>query len=96
MTCKLKERCKQGETCVAHDGYDIWRCTAFKDKGEPMTNEEWLRTLNTEQLAEYMLNVWMDGAFNVNAEFGLNEAQIEQHKGYIVEWLKQPHQMTTK
>ena len=55
------------------------------------TNEEYLRSCTTEQLAEYMLNVWMDGAFNVNAEFGLNEAQIEQHKGYIVEWLKQPH-----
>lgn len=62
--------------------------------GEPMTNEEWIKQANTEQLAEHLLNVWMDGAFNVNAEFGLNEAQIEKHKGYILEWLKQPH--TTK
>ena len=91
MTCKWKVFCKQGETCVAHEGYDILKCTAFKDKGVPMTNEEWLRTATTEQLAEYVLNVWMDGALNVNAEFGLNEAQIEKHKGYVLEWLKQPH-----
>lgn len=61
------------------------------NKPKPMTNEEYLKSCNTEQLAEHLLNVWMDGAFNVNAEFGLNEAQIEKHKGYIVEWLKQPH-----
>ena len=60
-------------------------------RSEPMTNEEYLRSCNTEQLAEHILNVWLDGALNVNAEFGLNEAQIEKHKGYIVEWLKQPH-----
>ena len=68
-------------------------CDQCNGKGviEPMTNEEYLKQCNTEQLAEHLLNVWMDGAFNVNAEFGLNEAQIENHKGYIVEWLKQPH-----
>ncbi len=69
-----------------------YKCEVCNGTGEvEMTNEEWLRQCNTEQLAEYVLNVWMDGAFNVNAEFGLNEAKIERHKGYIVEWLKQPH-----
>ena len=56
-----------------------------------MTNEEYIHSLTTEQLAEYILNVWLDGALNVNAEFGLNEAQIETHKKYIVEWLKEMH-----
>lgn len=58
---------------------------------KPLTEQEYLQTCTTEQLAEYILNVWLDGALNVNAEFGLNEAQIEKHKGYIVERLKQPH-----
>ena len=58
---------------------------------EPQTEQEYIQTCNTEQLAEWILNVWLDGALNVNAEFGLNEAQIENHKKYIVEWLKQPH-----
>ena len=68
-------------------------CTRIKEEIglQEMTNEEYLKSCNTEQLAEHLLNVWMDGAFNVNAEFGLNEAQIEKHKGYILEWLKQPH-----
>ena len=73
-------------------GY-VCTCAECKGTGETndyMTNEEWLRSATTEQLAEYVLNVWLDGALNVNAEFGLNEAQIEKHKGYIVEWLKQP------
>lgn len=65
-------------------------CDKCHGKGY-LTNEEYLRSCDTEQLAERLLNVWMDGAFNVNAEFGLNEAQIEKHKGYVVEWLKQPY-----
>lgn len=68
-------------------GEKLIHCEYF----EPMTEQEYLQTCNTEQLAEYILNVWLDGALNVNAEFGLNEAQIEKHKGYIYEWLKQPH-----
>lgn len=80
--------------CAKFKGCDLSspnvnECADYK---EILTNDEWLRSCTTEQLAEYILNVWLDGALNVNAEFGLNEAQIEKHKGYIVEWLKQPHQ----
>ena len=84
------ESCRYGGNCDKEWRYSklTYPCEKY-DKVQ--TNEEWLKGLNTEQLAEHLLNVWMDGAFNVNAEFGLNEAQIEKHKGYIVEWLKQPH-----
>lgn len=92
MACKQSERCDHADICryAKSDAYNILGGSCYRPK-EPQTNEEWLRQCNTEQLAEHLLNVWMDGAFNVNAEFGLNEAQIEKHKGYIVEWLKQPH-----
>ena len=91
MSCKLGDKCDNVFACnILRPNVELLGCNFYKPK-KPMTNEEHIHSLNTEQLAEHLLNVWMDGAFNVNAEFGLNEAQIEQHKGYIVEWLKQPH-----
>ncbi len=61
------------------------------DKGEskPMTNEEWLHTLNTEQLAKW-LQEHMDCS-----NCGCNKDLC--YKGYdccelaFLEWLKQPH-----
>ena len=92
MACKQSEQCEHADICqyAKSNAYDILGGSCYRPK-EPLTNEQWLKQCNTEQLAEHLLNVWMDGAFNVNAEFGLNEAQIEKHKGYILEWLKQPH-----
>lgn len=84
---KLCNTCEYLKYC-ARSGIEDVGCDRYKK--DTTTNEEWLRNATTEQLAEYILNVWLDGALNVNAEFGLNEAQIEKHKGYIVEWLKQP------
>ena len=91
MSCKLSDKCDNVFACnVLRPNVELLGCNFYKPK-KPQTNEEWIKQANTEQLAEHLLNVWMDGAFNVNAEFGLNEAQIEKHKGYIVAWLKQPH-----
>ena len=60
------------------------------NKPKPMTNEEYLRSLNTEQLAEELLAWWFDGA-NTYSEFGLFKWEIDEAKEKIVEWLKQPH-----
>ena len=81
MTCKLKVFCKQGDTCVAHNGYDIWRCTAFKDKGVPMTNEEWFCQLPTEEKAQ-----WLEEKMTWAAQ----EQGTFTAKGWEM-WLKQPH-----
>ena len=94
MTCKLKAFCKQGETCVAHEGYDIWKCTGFKEKGA-MTNEEWLHTLNTEQLAEWLANTFDLCGAGCRKCF-IKELCFDEHinktpNDLIVEWLKQPH-----
>ena len=59
---------------------------------KPMTNEEWLHTLNTEQLAEAILLQWIHGAYHGVGEFGLTDKEIESARDDIVEWLKQPHQ----
>ena len=81
MTCKWKVFCKQGDTCVAHNGYDILKCTAFKDKGVPMTNEEWFCTLSTEEKAK-----WLEEKMTWAAQ----EQGTFTAKGWEM-WLKQPH-----
>ena len=44
------------------------------------TNEEWLRQVTTEQLAEFLCNVGFE-----------NETIVRKFKSEWVEWLKQPH-----
>lgn len=72
------------------------QCTTDKNRTEckyyqPQTNEEWLHTLNTEQLAEAILQQWIHGAYRGVGEFGLTDKEIECAREDIVEWLKQPH-----
>ncbi len=55
------------------------------------TNEEYLRTCTTDQLAEEMLQQWIHGAYHGVGEFGLTDKEIELSREDIVEWLKQPH-----
>lgn len=61
------------------------------EMAKPMTNEEWYHTLNTEQLAEAILQQWIHGAYHGVGEFGLTDKEIELSRKDIVEWLKQPH-----
>ena len=58
-------------------------------KGE-MTNEEWLRSCDTEQLAEFLYDIayfdnWSDAIMNDSL---INETAVEDA---IEKWLKQPH-----
>ena len=50
--------------------------------GEPMTNEEWLRQCNTEQLATFLAIVQYDGT-----DLTLKKNHVEKW----VEWLKEKH-----
>ena len=61
------------------------------NKPKPMTNEEYLRSLNTEQLAETILQQWIHGAYHGVGEFGLTDKEIESARDDIVEWLKEIH-----
>lgn len=85
MTCKWKVFCKQGETCVAHDGYDILRCTAFKDKEVPTTNEEWSRQATTDGMTAIFMQFMFDAEFK--ARFVNGNFITEFRK-----WLKEIHE----
>lgn len=57
--------------------------------GKPLTEQEYIQSCNTEQLAELLCDVWygIDDVINIMAEDG----EINK-KDAIVKWLKQPHQ----
>jgi hypothetical protein len=65
--------------------------------GKPMTNEEWLKQCNTEQLAEWICSVrekcYYCGAKQIpdreHCAFGDEFCRINRHE--FVMWLKQPH-----
>ena len=65
------------------------RCNGRGEVSEvEMTNEEWLHSLNTEQLAGWISKVTIDAWFRqVNNELPKPNGAKEW-----VEWLKQPHQ----
>ena len=57
------------------------------NKPKPMTNEEWLRSCTTEQLAGWIAHQTMIALLeNQN-----NHSLRMTHPAYWVEWLKQPH-----
>lgn len=85
--------------CAKFKGCDLSspnvnECADYK---EQMTNEEWLHTLNTEQLAEVLNKIFMTRTFcHICPEGGVCDIGYEckYHGGNtkdFVEWLKQPH-----
>ena len=62
----------------------------FGEEPEIYTKEEWLHTLNTEQLAEFLCEVWygIDDVINIMSEDG----EISK-KDAMIQWLKQPHRV---
>ena len=70
--------------CDFCDGTGVFITNAV----EPMTNEEWLHTLNTEQLAEWIAKIVDCDCCPVKRKFcDDNPCKIR-----FAEWLKQPHQ----
>ena len=89
-----------------YDGmYDIV-CEQCKGKGEVdengkpiFTNEEYLRSCTTEQLAEFLADELNDVVERVLEGVWLNDGDTDRDEYYqrqtdVLEWLKQPH--TTK
>ena len=72
-------------------------CDMCHGSGEvPLTNEEWLRSLNTEQLAEFLADQCNDVVDFILRETDEQAGNIEPddywyRQDVIVEWLKQPH-----
>lgn len=84
--CGSAESCKYGDMCKPK--YDIGGCSHYKAE-EPMTNEQWLKSLDTEGLVDYLFEVHKGGN-------GVERQRwIENHKERVKMkfrgWLKQPH-----
>ena len=79
-------------------GNGIYQCdvceTYFdKDENIVLTEQEWLQTADTEQLAEWIFQIFGEGV-----AFGETHGKTKLfpnddiiHEGLVVEWLKQPH-----
>ena len=72
-------------------------CPQCHGSGEvPMTNEEWLKSLSTKELAEFLADKCNEVVDFVLHEVDENAEDIEPddywyRQDVIVEWLKQPH-----
>ena len=51
MTCMKQEFCIHEKYCQRHIGQNFDSCILFSRNSKPITNEEWLHTLNTEEKA---------------------------------------------
>ena len=94
------KNCKGVGYIIVEDRYSTYfdECYECDGKGvvEPMTNEEYVRSCTSEQLAEFLAD-----QCNEVVEFILNE--VDEHAGNIepddywyrqdvvAEWLKKPH-----
>ena len=75
------------------------RCNGSGEVSEvEMTNEEWIKSLDTEQLAKFIFwqhfDVYGKTLYElmVNVSRGVSrDKQAEVMIGAVVEWLKQPH-----
>ena len=80
--------CKFVEDCVDY-GWD--GCRKFTPKpSKPMTEQEWLQTADTEQLAEALLNIMANNEFTLYL-LHTEKKSVQEMKDAVVEWLKQPH-----
>ena len=105
MTCMKQEFCIQEKYCQRHIGQNFDSCILFSRNSKPMTNEEHIHSLNTEQLAEFISKIdmpFMDKApfpcgdlIECNKNCGLYSRCVKDdfptNKEVWVEWLKQPH-----
>lgn len=76
-------KCKKSVGCPYADDR-ITGCKNFVLEPElKLTNEEWLRSCTTEQLAEFLTKIILDDKrFRMTMVGGVNETKM---------WLKQPH-----
>ena len=71
------------------DDVGVWRLKKEKlaelEKPKPMTNEEWLRSATTEELAKVLYSVWVNGFFEQK------NSVPEDINNLIIAWLKEKH-----
>ena len=73
------------------------KCTRCNGTGEvEQTNEEWLKSMNTEQLAEFLADKCNEVVETVLSDASCDIGDIDNddywyRRSNFVEWLKQPH-----
>ena len=79
------ESCRYGGNCDKEWRYSklTYPCERY-DKVQ--TNEEWLRSMTTEQLAEFLFRIWENGYHSTI------DIRIPFNFPFGEKWLKQPHQ----
>ena len=98
MTCMKQEFCIHEKYCQRHIGQNFDSCILFSRNSKPMTNEEWLRQCTTEQLVIFLAKQKCDGCNDepYDDKHGTCKYCMMKKTEQVREWLKQPHQMTTK
>ncbi len=100
MTCMKQEFCIHEKYCQRHIGQNFDSCILFSRNSKPMTNEEYIKSLDTEQLAERIISLCVTyfDRTDLSIVGAVKESiKINDHydghiqKDLLVEWLKQPH-----
>ena len=87
MTCMKQEFCIHEKYCQRHIGQNFDSCILFSRNSKPMTEQEWLQTATTEQLAEWIASV-VQKAISIKENNGIVMLESAIWWG---EWLKHPH-----
>ena len=96
MTCAKQEFCIHEKYCQRHIGQNFDSCILFSRNSKPKTNEEYLKSLDPEQLAEFLADKYNEVVDTVlsDASCIIDDADQDDYwyrKVDIVEWLKKPH-----
>ena len=86
MTCMKQEFCIHEKYCQRHIGQNFDSCILFSRNSKPQTNEEHIKSLNTEQLADKLT----DFSFWLVPNLP-KEDKREQVRKWIENWLKEIH-----
>ena len=91
MTCMKQEFCIHEKYCQRHIGQNFDSCLLFSRNSKPMTNEEWLKSLSTEELANYIatqcadaIRLWRE------MQYWTAHEKCKSNKWYV--WLKEIHE----
>ena len=87
-------KCKFYNICKGRLNETVENCVRFKSVEQ--TNEEWLKSMNTEQLAEFLADKCNEVVETVLSDASCDIGDIDNddywyRRADFVEWLKQPH-----
>lgn len=79
MTCMKQEFCIHEKYCQRHIGQNFDSCILFSRNSKPQTNEEYMQTCSSDELANTIFRLIVHGTV------------IRPDREYIKKWLKEKH-----